>query len=93
MLLRAMNRNKGFWIMDEPISSLDIESEYEIIERLLMKNGNSTGVYISHRLGMIKKCDKILVVNHGRIEEQGNHEVLMKANGLYCQMFNSQIDG
>ncbi|MBT3273800.1 MAG: hypothetical protein HN368_11635, partial [Spirochaetales bacterium] len=80
-------------LLDEPTSSLDAEAEARIqrgIQRLLEMG--KTVVVAAHRLSTIKHADRILVINNGTIVEQGSHEVLMNADGLYRQLYQTQFD-
>ena len=77
-------------ILDEPTAALDPVSEsrvYEEFERLM---AGKTTIFISHRLGSTKLADEILVIDDGKITEQGSHEQLMAKAGQYSAMFESQ---
>ena len=79
-------------ILDEPTSALDALTERNINQLLLsaLKDTNRTLICISHKLSTTKLVDRILVFEHGRIVEQGNHDQLMKKEGLYSRMYNEQ---
>lgn len=79
-------------ILDEPTSALDALTERNINQLLLsaLKDTNRTLIFISHKLSTTKLVDRILVFEHGRIVEQGNHDQLMKKEGLYSRMYNEQ---
>lgn len=89
-LARSMHHKGKFIIMDEPTSALDPRSEQEIFENMLSITKDQTSLFISHRLSSTKYADRILVCNNGHIEENGNHNELLKANNLYAKMFNTQ---
>ena len=89
-LARSMYHDGKFIIMDEPTSALDPRSEQEIFENMLAITKEKTSLFISHRLSSTKYADKILVCNHGRIDEVGTHEELLKENKLYREMFETQ---
>ena len=89
-LARSMHHKGKFIIMDEPTSALDPRSEQEIFENMLAITKDQTSLFISHRLSSTKYADRILVCNNGHIEEDGNHNELLKANKLYAKMFNTQ---
>ncbi|MCX4346040.1 MAG: ABC transporter ATP-binding protein [Lachnospiraceae bacterium] len=79
-------------ILDEPTSALDALTERNINQLILsaLKDTNRTLIFISHKLSTTKLVDRILVFEHGRIVEQGNHVQLMKKEGLYSRMYNEQ---
>lgn len=79
-------------ILDEPTSALDALTERNINQLILsaLKDTNRTLIFISHKLSTTKLVDRILVFEHGRIVEQGNHDQLMKKEGLYSRMYNEQ---
>ncbi|HEY4002052.1 MAG TPA: ABC transporter ATP-binding protein [Candidatus Xenobia bacterium] len=89
-IARAVLRNPRILILDEATSALDQQAESEIQEALerLMK-GRTTFV-IAHRLATIRRADRIMVVNNGRVVEQGCHEELMAASGLYRRLYEAQ---
>ena len=81
-------------ILDEPTAALDPKSEakvYETFRRATMGAGDSLTILITHRLGAARMADEILVLDQGRIMEQGTHKALTGLeNGLYREMFESQ---
>ena len=92
-IARAILRDPAILLLDEATSSLDAESEKLVQEALdgLMKN--RTSIIIAHRLATIKEVDRILVLNHGLLEESGTHEELMtNTEGLYHHLANLQFD-
>ncbi len=90
-IARALYKNASLVILDEPTSALDPIAEAEIYENFNQMVGDKTALYISHRMSSSVFCDKILVVNNGRIEAFGPHRQLMEdQNGLYSRLFASQ---
>lgn len=90
-IARALLKNPPILILDEATSSLDTESEIlvqQAIERLME---GRTSVVIAHRLSTVQNANKIIVLNEQRIVEQGNHQNLLKLNGLYSKLYNMQF--
>ena len=90
-IARAMLANAPILILDEATSNVDTRTETLIQSAMdeLMKG--RTSFVIAHRLSTIRNADLILVLNHGDIIESGNHESLMKQNGFYANLYNSQF--
>ena len=90
-IARVILADPKILILDEATSSIDTRTEIEIQKAMdnLMKG--RTSFIIAHRLSTIKNADLILVMNNGNIIEQGNHEELMKQNGFYAELYNSQF--
>jgi ATP-binding cassette subfamily B protein len=89
-IARALYREAPVLILDEPSSSLDADSEYEIFSDLERIIEGRTCIFISHRLANVREADRIIVLDRGRIVEQGRHDDLMSAGGRYCSMFTRQ---
>jgi len=92
-IARAFLADAPILILDEATSSVDTRTEQLIqaaMERLMH---GRTSFVIAHRLSTIRDADQILVMNHGRIVESGNHEQLLAANGFYAELYNSQFAG
>ena len=91
MIARAMLKNAPILILDEATSALDAKNE-KIIQKALEKlMKNRTTIIIAHRLATIVNADRILVVDKGEIIENGNHQKLIKNNGLYAKLANIQL--
>lgn len=88
-IARALMKDAPIIIMDEATSSLDNESEAMIQKALQGIRGNKTLIIIAHRLSTIENADQILVINQGKIVEQGKHESLMAQNAYYTRLHNS----
>ena len=79
-------------ILDEPTSALDPMAEYEIYQRFGSLVKGKTSIYISHRLASVRFADNIIVLDKGCIVEEGKHDELVKANGLYSEMYHMQAE-
>ena len=77
-------------ILDEATSSLDSKTEKRIVESLLEKKTSKTFIIISHRLSSISNADNILVIENGRLTQEGKHGSLVQENGLYKEMWEKQ---
>ena len=91
-IARVILKDPKILILDEATSSIDTRTEIQIQKAMdnLMKG--RTSFIIAHRLSTIKNADLILVMNHGDIVEQGNHEELLSKGGFYADLYNSQFD-
>ena len=90
-IARGMIQDAPFLILDEATSNVDTRTE-ELVQNAMDKlTIGKTSFIIAHRLSTIKNADLILVMNNGNIIEQGNHEELMKQNGFYAELYNSQF--
>jgi len=88
---RALYKNSPLVILDEPTSALDPKSEAEVYENFGTLVEGRTAVFISHRMSSTKFCDEIIVIDHGKIVEYGNHDNLLKIkDGLYKKMWDAQ---
>ena len=91
-IARGMIDNSPFLILDEATSNVDTRTE-ELVQIAMDKlTEGKTSFIIAHRLSTIRNADLILVMKEGNIVEQGNHEELMKKNGHYAELYNSQFD-
>ena len=85
-IARAMLKNSPLLLLDEATSALDAESERMVQAALESAMKDRTTLVIAHRLATVKKADRIVVIDHGRIVEQGSHEQLMAANQVYARL-------
>jgi ATP-binding cassette subfamily B protein len=89
-LARAYLRDSQLLILDEPTASLDARSEHEVFEHFSELMKGKMALLISHRLSTVRMADRILVLENGKIAEQGPHEQLIKIGGSYAEMFELQ---
>lgn len=90
-IARAILSDSPIMILDEATSSVDTRTEQQIQNAMDQLMKNRTSFVIAHRLSTIKGADHILVMDHGDIVEQGNHEELLKKDGFYAKLYNSQF--
>jgi ABC-type multidrug transport system fused ATPase/permease subunit len=88
-----MRRDADILILDEPTASMDAEAEVLIFDRFRDLTREQIAVLISHRFSTVRMADYIIVLNSGRIVEQGSHDALMQDNGLYARLFSLQAAG
>jgi ABC-type multidrug transport system fused ATPase/permease subunit len=92
-IARAILKNPAILILDEATSSLDSESEQLVQEALENLMKNRTSFVIAHRLSTVRNADKIIVIDHGTVQEMGTHEILMsKENGIYRKLVDLQLE-
>ena len=90
-IARALLRDTPILILDEALSAVDAENEYVIQQALDRLMKNRTTLVLAHRLSSIIKCDRILVMDQGRVVESGHHKALMKKDGIYSALMNEQV--
>jgi ATP-binding cassette, subfamily B, bacterial len=89
-LARAYLRDAQLLILDEPTASLDARSEFEVFERFAELTYGKMALLISHRFSTVRMADRIVVLESGRLVEEGSHEQLMALGGRYAAMFEMQ---
>ncbi len=92
-LARAYMKDAAVLILDEPTSALDARAESEVFERFIGLTKGKTSIIISHRFSTVRMADHIMVLEEGKVLEIGTHEVLMKNNKLYAELFLLQAAG
>ncbi len=92
-LARAYMRDAQVLILDEPTAALDARAEYDVFVRFNELMAGRMAVVISHRFSTVRMADRIIVLRQGEIVEQGAHEVLVRAGGLYAELFAMQAAG
>lgn len=86
---RAIYKNSPIILLDEPTSALDEQTE-KIISKTISENHENTVIIIAHRLSTIKNVDRIYCMDKGEIVEVGNHEELIRKNGIYAALYGKE---
>jgi ATP-binding cassette subfamily B protein len=87
---RAFMRDAPLVVLDEPTAALDPKAETDVFERFAAMAGSRTAVLVSHRLGMARLCDRVMVMQGGRLIELGTHDELLAAGGEYARLWSLQ---
>ncbi len=90
---RALYRDPRVLILDEATANVDSETEARLQSAVLSLVRGRTSLVIAHRLSTIRHADRILVMHHGRVAEQGTHDELLRAGGIYARLYHLQFDG
>src|SRR5581483_10199736 len=88
--LMAVEGGAGVLVLDEPTANLDVRAEAAFFDRFLELTRGLTTILISHRFSTVRRADRIVVLEHGRVIEDGRHEELLAANGRYAELFHLQ---
>jgi ABC-type multidrug transport system fused ATPase/permease subunit len=88
--LCAVRQGAGLVLLDEPTAQLDVRGEAEIFERVLRATRQCTTILVSHRFSTVRLAERICVVEHGKVVEQGTHDELVQLGGRYRTMFDLQ---
>ena len=89
-IVKALYRGAAILILDAPTAALDPIAEAEIYKQFSQMTAGKTAVYISHRMSSCKFCDRIIVLDHGRIAEDGTHDTLLANHGIYANLYETQ---
>lgn len=89
-IARGIFSRNGLMVLDEPTAAIDPVAEVTLAERLVELSRGATVVIVSHRLGIARMADRIMVMDNGRVIEQGSHDSLLAAGGFYAAMWRSQ---
>jgi ATP-binding cassette subfamily B protein len=92
-LARAFYRDAPILILDEPTSAIDANAEFNIFNSIFKEYQHRTTIIVSHRFSTVRRADRIVVIDKGKILEQGSHKELMKQKGLYHDLFSKQAEG
>ena len=92
-LARAFYRQAGLLILDEPTSAIDAKAEYDIFNNIFEAYKNRTAIIISHRFSTVRRANRIIVLDRGKVVEVGSHAQLLKNQALYYEMFSKQAEG
>lgn len=90
--LYAAGRGAALLLLDEPTANLDVRAELETFDRLRAHSGSAASIIVSHRFSTVRKADRIVVLESGRVVQEGPHEDLVKIDGLYRSMFLAQAE-
>jgi ATP-binding cassette subfamily B protein len=88
-LMRVLVQHPAIFILDEATASIDPFTEWQIQQALNLILQQSTSILIAHRLSTVKSADRILVMEQGRLIEEGNHEGLLARGGHYATLYNT----
>jgi ATP-binding cassette, subfamily B, bacterial len=92
-LARAYIRDAQVFILDKPTAALDARAEYDVFLRFSHLVMGKMAVIISHRFSTVRMADRIIVLQHGTVVEDGTHEALVAQGGLYATLFALQAEG
>ena len=92
-LARAFFKDAEILCLDEPTAAVDAKAEYELFKKFEHLTKEKTTLLISHRFSTVRMAHKIIVMERGKISEQGSHRELLRKNGLYAKMFRMQAEG
>ena len=89
-LARAYMRDAQILVLDEPTAALDAAAEYDLFRRFTALTEGRMALLISHRFSTVRMCDRIVVLEHGTVHEEGSHRELITRGGRYAHLFQLQ---
>jgi ATP-binding cassette, subfamily B, bacterial len=92
LIARAVYKNPDYLFFDEATNSLDSTNERQIMDKLKTFNQNRTVVIVAHRLSTVQQADNIVVMDKGRVIEQGTHRELVNKRGAYYKLVKNQLE-
>ena len=90
-IARALILDPEILILDDSVSAVDTDTEEKILQHLRETRKGKTNIIIAHRISTIQDADKIIVIDEGRLAEEGSHEELLAQGGIYADMYNRQL--
>jgi len=90
-IARALIKDAPVLLLDDALSAVDTETEEQILRNLQIHSKNLTSVIVTHRISSAKNADKIIVLDQGRIVQQGTHETLLSEKGYYSDLYQKQL--
>ena len=92
LIARAIYKNPSFLFFDEATNALDANNESRIVENMKAFTKGKTVVIVAHRLSTVRNADKIVVLDQGKIAEEGTHETLTQQRGIYYELVKNQLE-